>query len=122
MSTMYEYEFGVKLIECCPATAIHKVCGTVCKRHQRRSRFFFDRDTNRPILVVAEVANYKCPSCKTTWTLQPEGIGPRRKYTDAVRQLVTDSFQEDGMPFVRIPRRLWRDFGLLIALSTVWEW
>ena len=122
MRTMSEYAIRVKYICCCPPQAVHEQCGTLCKRHQRRTRSFFDRDTACPVLVIARIANYTCSTCHKTWTLQPENIGPRRKFTDAVRKLATSSFQEDGMPFVRIPRRLQRDFGLFVALSTVWTW
>ena len=68
---------------------------------------------------VRECCNQKCQA-----RIAPEldFVEKDGRFTKRVKQKAIASVVEDGMPLGRVPQRMWRDFYVRVAKSTVFEW
>jgi len=83
-----------------------------------------DIDLERPTIlqVYREVRECCGESCQ--WSQSPEldFVAKGERFTKRAKQKAIASVSEDGMPLGRVPQRMWRDFHVRVAKSTVFEW
>ncbi len=109
-------------VHCAPRKAPCPRCG---KRGRRKCVF-----TRRVRTVAYKAVAYleitygeyaaKCSCCKTFRT-NPEGVLPKAKYDNTVRELVLDRILEDGMSIERVRASLQREFLLELSEGFVYD-
>lgn len=99
-----------------PKKAPCPCCGTLGRRRQRLHRTVRSIAYHAILIVHVTTAEYtaRCDCCKTFRT-QIEGIEPKAKYTNRVREAVLDRLLDDHMSLEQIRKALCRDF--LLELS-----
>jgi transposase-like protein len=101
-----------------------QVCGgpTKCKR----SYYNHPQDINleRPTIlqVYREVRECLDPDCKERFAPELGFVAKGGRFTKRAKQKVIASVTEDGVPMERVPQRMWRDFHVRVAKSTVHTW
>lgn len=102
----------------CPA------CGstTRCKR----GYYIHPQDINleKPTVlqVYREVRECCNKGCGERFTPELDFVDKDGRFTRRAKQKAIASVVEDGMPLGRVPQRMWRDFHVRVAKSTVFEW
>jgi len=100
------------------------VCGgpTKCKR----SYYSHPQDINldRPTIlqVYREVRECLDPACKERFAPALDFVEKSGRFTKRAKQKAIASVTEDGVPITRVPQRMWRDFHVRVAQSTVHDW
>jgi len=83
-----------------------------------------DIDLERPTVlqVYREVRECCNPACE--WSEAPEldFVDKGGRFTKRAKQKAIASVTEDGVPLERVPQRMWRDFHVRVAKSTMYEW
>lgn len=99
-----------------PKKAPCPCCGTLGRRKQKLHRTVRSIAYHVILIVHVTTAEYyaRCDCCKTFRT-QIEGIEPKAKYTNRVREAVIDRLLDDHMSVEQIRNALRRDF--LLELS-----
>ncbi|RKY55066.1 MAG: hypothetical protein DRP96_13000 [Candidatus Neomarinimicrobiota bacterium] len=99
-------------------------CGGPTKR--KRSYHIHPQDVNleQPtVLQVYREVRKCCDSeCGKRFVPELDFMEPRGRFTKRAKQKAIASVTEDGVPPERVPRRMWRDFHVRVAKSTVYEW
>jgi transposase-like protein len=99
-------------------------CGgpTKCKR----SYYIHPQDINleQPTVlqVYREVRQCCDEGCKARIAPELDFVEKEGRFTKRAKQKAIASVTEDGMPLERVPQRMWRDFHVRVAKSTVYEW
>lgn len=109
-------------IGCAPRKAPCPHCGKKAKRvrtHERRVRTIEYRQIAFLTITVGEY-QARCGCCATFRT-SPEGILPRHKYDNKVRDAVLDRILDDGMNVEATRRSLQRDFFLNLSTGFVYD-
>lgn len=92
----------------------------------RRSYYSHPQDINleQPTVlqVYREVRECRDKSCKARVTPKLDFVDKRERFTIRAKQKAIASVTEDGVPLERVPQRMWRDFHVRVAKSTVYEW
>ncbi len=109
-------------IFCAPKKSPCPHCGKKAKRvrtHERRVRTI---EYRKIVFVKITVGEYqtRCGCCATFRT-SPEGILPRHKYDNKVREAVLDRILDDGMNVEATRRSLQRDFFLNLSTGFVYD-
>jgi hypothetical protein len=107
---------------CAPKKAPCPHCGKKGRRirtHRRRVRTIEYRKIAVLAITVGEY-QARCGCCSTFRT-SPEGILPRCKYDNKVRQAVLDRILDDGMNVEATRRSLERDFFLDLSTGFVYD-
>jgi hypothetical protein len=83
-----------------------------------------DIDLERPTVlqVYREVRECRNENCKWRKAPELEFVEKGGRFTKRAKQKVIASVTEDGVPLERVPQRMWRDFHVRVAKSTVYEW
>ncbi len=83
-----------------------------------------DIDLERPTVlqVYREVRECRDPACQGRIAPTLDFVEKRGRFTQRAKQKAMASVTEDGMPLERVPQRMWRDFHVRVAKSTVSEW
>jgi transposase len=97
-------------------------CGTLGVRRQRLQRTVRSLAYQAILLIRVTTAEYdaRC-TCGRTFRTQVEGIEPKAKYTNSVREAVLDRLLEDHMSLERIIAALRRDFLLELSPGFVYD-
>jgi transposase len=83
-----------------------------------------DIDLERPTILQVYREVRECGDESCTWSQAPEldFVEKGERFTKRAKQKAVASVSEDGMPLERVPQRMWRDFHVRVAKSTVFEW
>lgn len=109
-------------ISCAPKKAPCPHCGKLGKRirtHERRVRTIAYRKIAILHITCGEY-QARCGCC-STFRSSPDGIVPRGKYDNKVRQAVLDRILDDGMNVEATLRSLQRDFLLDLSTGFVYD-
>jgi len=98
-----------------------QTCGGRARRHDVYSHEFFDLDLECTHLVVVQVGIYTC-RCGACFTSTLSEVPPRGTYAYRVRQKAMECLVNDTMTLPQTRERLWRDYRLLISISTLHGW
>src|SRR4051794_12586414 len=104
-------------VRCAPKKAPCPKCGKRGRRKRTRTRTV--RTVAYKAVAVLEVTYGEYAArcdCRTTFRNSPEGVPPKAKYDNKVRDLVLDRLLKDGMSIERALASIRREF--LLALST----
>jgi transposase len=107
---------------CAPKKAPCPHCGKMAKRvrtHPRRVRTIAYRQIVFLAITVGEYQT-RCGCCATFRT-SPEGVVPRCKYDNKVREAVLDRILDDGMNVEATRHSLERDFLLNLSTGFVYD-
>ena len=64
-----------------------------------------DISLDGPAQQVLLVGVYRCKHCQKYFTVQPQVVSPRKRYTDRARGKVYDGIVQDKLTFLASPRR-----------------
>jgi Transposase len=107
---------------CAPKKAPCPHCGQMAKRvrtHPRRVRTIAYRQI---VFLAITVGEYQARcGCCSTFRTSPEGVVPRCKYDNKVREAVLDRILDDGMNVEVTRRSLERDFLLNLSTGFVYD-
>jgi hypothetical protein len=107
---------------CAPKKAPCPHCGKKAKRvrtHERRVRTIEYRQI---VFLKITVGEYRARcGCCATFRTSPEGILPRHKYDNKVREAVLDRILDDGMNVEATRHSLDRDFLLNLSTGFVYD-
>src|SRR5271166_4045559 len=109
-------------VGCAPKKAPCPQCGKKAKRvrtHTRRVRTIAYRQIVFFAITVGEY-QARCGCCATFRT-SPDGILPRHKYDNKVREAVLDRILDDGMNVEATRHSLERDFFLNLSTGFVYD-
>jgi transposase-like protein len=99
-------------------------CGgaTKCKR----SYYIHPQDINLEqatvLQVYREVRECCDESCQARIAPELDFVDKGGRFTKRAKQKAIASVIEDGVPLERVPQRMWRDFHVRVAKSSVYEW
>jgi transposase-like protein len=109
-------------VSCAPKKAPCPTCGTWAERvriGQREVRTIAYQKIARFQITYGEY-QARCGCC-TTFRTSPEGVEPRAKYDNKVRQAVVDRIIDDGLNVEATIRSLKRDFLLDLSTGFVYD-
>lgn len=99
-------------------------CGGPTKN--KRSYYIHPQDINldQPTIlqVYREVRQCLDPACKERLAPELDFVEKSGRFTKRAKQKAIVSVTEDGVPITRVPQRMWRDFHVRVAQSTVHKW
>ncbi len=72
--------------------------------------------------IYREVRECRDKSCQARITPKLDFVDKRERFTIRAKQKAIASVTEDGVPLERVPQRMWRDFHVRVAKSTVHNW
>jgi hypothetical protein len=109
-------------VDCAPKKAPCPKCGKKGRRKRTRTRTV--RTVAYKAVAVLEVTygEYaaRCRCC-TTFRTNPEGVLPKARYDNRVRQLVLDRIIKDGMSIERALESIRREFLLELSTGFVYD-
>ena len=99
-------------------------CGgpTKCKRSYHIHPQDINLEQPTVLQIYREVRECCDRRCKVRITPELDFIDKEGRFTKRAKQKAITSVTEDGMPLERVPQRMWRDFHVRVAKSTVYEW
>jgi transposase-like protein len=114
--TRHEYRRHAPQRSPCPS------CGTLARRKGILRRTVRGIAYGAILLIHVTTGEYRarCGCCKTFRT-QVEGIAPKAKYTNQIREAVLDRLLDDHMSLERILAALRRDFLLELSTGFVYD-
>jgi transposase-like protein len=103
---------------------ICRQCGgpTQCKRTYYIHPQDIDLAQPTVLQVYREVRECCNQKCKARIAPELDFVEKDGRFTKRTKQKAIASVVEDGMPLGRVPQRMWRDFHVRVAQSTVYEW
>ena len=111
---------------CAPATFPCPTCGTPGRRKDTHTRLVRDLAYGHILFVELTVGEYRAAcDCRNTFRSHIDGIEPRARYTNRVRDAVIDRLLDDGLSLNRLQQALTRDFLLDLSdgfLSDCLDW
>lgn len=99
-------------------------CGgpTKCKRVYYSHPQDINLEQPTVLQVYREVRECRDAACGARFTPELDFVAKKERFTKRAKQKAIASVTEDGMPLERVPQRMWRDFHVRVAKSTVYEW
>lgn len=101
-----------------------RVCGQATK--YKRSYHSHPQDSNleQPTIlqVYREVRTCVDPTCGARFAPELDFVDPSGRFTKRAKQKAIAAVTEDGVLVSRVPQRMWRDFHVRVAKSTVHDW
>lgn len=99
-------------------------CGgpTKCKRSYYSHPQDIDLEQPTILQVYREIRECRDQDCEERVAPELDFVAKGGRFTKRAKQKVIDSVTEDGVPITRVPRRMWRDFHVRVAQSTVHKW
>jgi len=121
-----DFRLAVQMVVVTPdySQTLCRACGgpTKCKR----AYYIHPQDINleQPTLlqVYREVRECLDPECKARFAPELNFVDKGGRFTKRAKRKAIASVTEDGMPLERVPQRMWRDFHVRVAKSTVHKW
>jgi hypothetical protein len=109
-------------VRCAPKKAPCPTCGKLGRRKRTLKRTV--RTLHYKAIAVLEITygeyEARC-DCSTTFRTTPEGVLPKAKYDNKVRELVLERILEDGMSIERVLQSLQREFLLDLSTGFVYD-
>jgi hypothetical protein len=109
-------------VHCAPKKAPCPKCGKLGRRTRTLTRTV--RTVAYKTIAFLEITygeyHARC-GCSTTFRNTPEGVLPKAKYDNKVRDLVLERIVEDGMSIERILQSLQREFFLNLSSGFVYD-
>lgn len=107
---------------CAPKTAACPKCGIKGRRKRRITRKVRTIAYKEIVFLEVTYGEYKtrCKCC-TTFRTNSEGILPKAKYDNKVREAVLDAILEDHLNVEAVRRRMQRDFFLDLSTGFVYD-
>jgi hypothetical protein len=109
-------------VHCAPKKAPCPECGKLGRRTRTLTRTV--RTVAYKTIAFLEITygeyHARC-GCSTTFRNTPEGVLPKAKYDNKVRDLVLERIVEDGMSIERILQSLEREFLLNLSSGFVYD-
>jgi transposase-like protein len=109
-------------IRCAPKKAPCPTCGKLGRRKRTLKRTV--RTLSYKAIAVLEITygeyQARC-DCSTTFRTTPEGVLPKAKYDNKVRDLVLQRVLDDGMSIERVLQSLQREFLLDLSTGFVYD-
>jgi hypothetical protein len=109
-------------IRCAPKKAPCPTCGKLGRRKRTLKRTV--RTLSYKAIAVLEITygEYQAHcDCSTTFRTTPEGVLPKAKYDNKVRDLVLQRILDDGMSIERVLQSLQREFLLDLSTGFVYD-
>jgi len=99
-------------------------CGSATKYKHSYYSHPQDIDLERPTVLQVYREVRECCNENCEWSGAPEldFVEKKGRFTKRAKQKAITSVTEDGMPIERVPQRMWRDFHVRVAKSTVHKW
>jgi transposase-like protein len=110
-------------VRCCGKTAPCPTCGKRGRRKQVLAPRLVRTIAYRQVVyleITAAEYHARCKCCKT-FRSQPDGIGPRCRYDNGVREAVLARLVEDGMSIQSLVKAMKRDFLLDLSEGFVYD-
>lgn len=109
-------------VSCAPQKAPCPKCGKLAERVRTGKREVRTIAYHQIVFLRIIYGEYqaRCRCC-TTFRTTPEGVPPRCKYDNKVRQAVLDRILDDGMNVEAVLRSLKRDFHLDLSTGFVYD-
>jgi hypothetical protein len=109
-------------VRCAPKKAPCPRCGTWARRKRTRTRTVRTVAYKAVAVLVVTYGEYaaRC-DCRTTFRNHPEGVLPKAKYDNRVRDLVLDRLLRDGMSIERALASIRREFLLRLSTGFVYD-
>ena len=110
-------------VRCCPKKAPCPTCGKLGRRKQvLPPRWVRTIAYKQMVYLEITCAEYRawCDCCKT-FRSHPEGVGPRCRYDNRVREAVLARLVEDGMSVEGLRKAMQRDFLLDLSEGFVYD-
>ncbi len=109
-------------VSCAPKKAPCPYCGKLAKRVRTHERDVRTIEYKRVATLHITCGEYQARcGCCSTFRTSPEGVLPRWKYDNKVRQAVLDRILDDGMNVEATLRSLQRDFYLELSTGFVYD-
>lgn len=109
-------------VSCAPQKAPCPTCGKLAERQRTGQREVRTIAYRQVVYLQITYGEYRADcDCCTTFRTTPEGVGPRCKYDNRVRQAVLDRILDDGMNVEAVLRSLKRDFHLNLSTGFVYD-
>ena len=109
-------------VRCAPKKAPCPKCGKLGRRKRTLTRTV--RTISYKAIAFLEITygeyHARC-NCSTTFRTTPEGVLPKAKYDNKVRDLVLERILEDGMSIERVLQSLQREFLLDLSTGFVYD-
>src|SRR5271165_120561 len=109
-------------VHCAPKKAPCPTCGKLGRRKRTATRTV--RTIAYKTVAVLEITygeyQTRCDCC-TTFRNTPEGVLPKAKYDNKVRDLVLERILEDGMSIERVLQSVQREFLLDLSSGFVYD-
>ena len=109
-------------VRCAPKKAPCPTCGKLGRRKRSLKRTV--RTVSYKAVAVLEITygeyHANC-DCSTTFRTTPEGVLPKAKYDNKVRDLVLERILDDGMSIERVLQSLKREFLLDLSTGFVYD-
>jgi transposase-like protein len=109
-------------VRCAPKKAPCPICGKLGQRKRTLKRTV--RTLAYKAIAVLEITygeyQAKC-DCSTTFRTTPEGVLPKAKYDNKVRDLVLERILDDGTSIERVLQSLQREFLLDLSTGFVYD-
>ncbi|MEA3340125.1 MAG: transposase [Chloroflexota bacterium] len=124
--SLTDFSLPVQIVVVTPdysQTACPKCEGpTKCKRSYYSHPQDIDLEQPTILQVYREVRECRDRDCGGRVAPELDFVAKGGRFTRRAKQKVIDSVVEDGVPITRVPWRMWRDFHVRVAQSTVHEW
>jgi transposase len=101
-----------------------EICGgaTKCKHSYYSHPQDINLEQPTVLQVYREVRECLDSTCKGRIVPELDFVEKGGRFTKRTKQAVIAAVTEDGVPINRVPQRMWRDFHVRVAASTVHEW
>lgn len=97
-------------------------CGGSTKYHHSYYNHPQDINLEQPTILQVYREVRECLDCGKWFAPELDFVENSGRFTKRAKQKAIASVTEDGVPISRVPQRLWRDFHVRVAKSTVHDW
>ena len=97
-------------------------CGGPTKYHHSYYNHPQDINLEQPTILQVYREVRECLDCGKWLAPELDFVENSGRFTRRAKQKAITSVTEDGMPISRVPQRMWRDFHVRVAKSTVHDW
>ena len=102
--------------------ALCTTCGGPTKYEHSYYNHPQDINLEQPTILQVYREVRECLDCGKLFAPELDFVEKSGRFTKRAKQKAIASVTEDGMPISRVPQRMWRDFHVRVAKSTVHDW
>ena len=102
--------------------ALCTTCGGPTKYEHSYYNHPQDINLEQPTILQVYRELRECLDCGEQFAPELDFVAKRGRFTKRAKQKAIASVTEDGMPISRVPQRMWRDFHVRVAKSSVHDW